>query len=128
MAIPTSNYTNLRDKHSDQLLSITDYGITSVNQKSGSIATANSFGTSLPIYGLGKALVVLSGVWTATVFSQLSLSTAATPATWYDLSSYTANQVVALDYGVACSIRVGIKTGDYTSGTMNYFIKTGGRP
>jgi hypothetical protein len=128
MAIPTSNYTNLRDKHSDQLLSITDYGITSINQKSGSIATSNSFGTSLPIYGLGKALVVFSGTWTATVFSQLSLSTAATPATWYDLSSYTGNQVVALDYGVACSIRVGIKTGDYTSGTMNYFIKTGGRP
>ena len=128
MAKPTSPYSNLREKQTDQLLSITDYIVTSVEQKTGSIATANSFGTSLPIFGVGKALVVLSGTWTATIFSQLSLSTAATPATWYDLSSYTGNQVVALDYGVACSIRVGIKTGDYTSGTMNYFIKTGGRP
>jgi hypothetical protein len=127
MAKPTTTYQNFRDRTYDWLASMLDYNITSIDTKSGTLATSNSFGNSLSIYGTGKALVILAGAWTATVSLQVSLSTASSPATWYNLSTYGANMVTAIDLGVACSLRVGIETGNYTSGTVNWFTKTGGR-
>lgn len=126
--LPSSNYHNLREKQTDQLLTIMDYLITSSDSKSGSIATSNSFSDSLQIYGTGKAVLFLSGGFTANISLQCSPSTATIPATWYDLATYTNIGANVIDTGISCSLRVGIATGNYTSGTVNYHLQTGGRP
>ena len=128
MTIPDSEYSNQNERWLDQLITMTQYSIPSVSEASGTIATGNAFGTGVAMYGNGKALLVFSGTWTATVQLQVSLSTAAVPATWYNSSTYSSNGFNLIDLGVACTIRVGIETGNYTSGTLNWAIKTGGRP
>ena len=131
MTIPSSIYFNLSERQRDQTVQLLDeileYNVTAVNMKSGSITTANDFGTSLAVYGSGKALCFSAGTWTATISLQVSLSTAASPATWYNLSTYSTNGARLIDMGVACSLRVGIPTGKYTGGTLLWHLKTGGR-
>jgi len=128
MTVPTSTQDAQFDRYWDQLLQMTDYSVQSVSTKTGSIAASNTFGSAVQILGAGKSLVVLSGTWTATVQMQISLSTATSPTTWYDLSTYSVNAVETVDIGVACSLRVGIKTGNYTSGSVHWAMKVGGRP
>lgn len=126
--LPSSTYHNLREKQTDQLLTITDFLVTSSDSKSGSIATSNSFGDSLQLFGSGKAMLFLSGGFTAYISLQCSPSTASVPTSWYDLSTYSIPGANVIDAGIACSLRVGVKTGQFTSGTVNYYLKTGGRP
>jgi hypothetical protein len=131
MTIPSSVYFNLSERQRDQTVQLLDeileYNVTAVNMQSGSITTANAFGTSLAVYGSGKALAVFAGTWTATASLQVSLSTATSPATWHNLSTYSTNGARLIDMGVACSLRIGIPTGSYTAGTLLWNLKTGGR-
>lgn len=126
--LPSSTFHNANEQMRDQLLKIADFLVTSVDTKSGNLSTANSFSEPLQVYGTGKAMLFLSGNFTANISLQCSPSTSAIPSTWYDLATYTNIGAKVVDTGIACSLRVGVKTDNYTSGTINYYLKTGGRP
>lgn len=127
--ITTDRY-NATEQWLDRIERVSRYLVPNVTQLSGSLVTDNSFGTALNIFGTGKALMGLvpATSFTGIVYLQLSLSTATSPTTWYDLATYSIGAFKLVDIGTACSLRVGIKTGDYTSGTMAWELKTGGRP
>ena len=74
---------------------------------SGTTATERAFG------------LFISGTWVGTVTLQRSL---ATPDSWTDVTTYTTNQSITFNDGLTNQIafyRLGIKTGNYTSGTAN---------
>ena len=58
----------------------------------------------------------ISGTWAGTVTMQRAFPSA--PTTWYDVETFTSNEEGQLfDYERGNKYRMGIKTGDYTSGT-----------
>jgi len=128
MTVPSSNYSNQNERWRDQMARMADYTVPSISSKSGSIAASNTYGSAVQLLGRGCALIVVAGTFAATVFAQLSLSTATSPGTWYDIKSFAAATIQVIEPLVACSARVGVKTGGYTSGTVSWAIKTGGRP
>lgn len=80
-----------------------------------SIAAQNTF--SDPVAIRGTFNLSLSGTWVATVHLQRSYPDA--PTTFFDVASYTANvedRGTEAESGVL--YRVGVKTGNYTSGTV----------
>ena len=85
-------------------------------------ATAeNQFSDAIRITGVGSArymYITITGTWSATVTVQRSFGS---PGSWVDERDYTANQSNNLiNDGLdnqEIYYRVGIKTGDYTSGT-----------
>lgn len=70
--------------------------------------------------GAGRAIeITRSGTWTATVTLQRSISE---PGSWADVTTYTTNATVTYNDGLdnqTIYYRIGIKTGDYTSGTAD---------
>ena len=97
-----------------------------VNQVSGvsaSIAAENTFTSGLKVTGSGdnrSVTVTLTGTWVATVVLQVSTDN----STWSDVPGYTWNGNVTGPYldgldGQTRYYRVGVKTGGYTSGTVN---------
>lgn len=128
MTIPTSSKDAQFDRYWEQLLQMADYSVQSVSTKTGSIAASNTYGSAVQLLGDGRALVIFSGTWTATTHIQIALSTATSPSTWFDIKSFTSNDTNVVEPKVACSLRVGVKTGNYTSGTLDWAIRTGGRP
>jgi len=70
----------------------------------------------------------LSGNFDANVSLQCSPSTASIPAAWFHLGTYNNIGAKLIDTGIACSLRAGIAIGNYTSGTCNLILQTGGRP
>lgn len=93
-----------------------------------SIAAQNTFTNSIRVSGLGahgvggtsaRSFVInVSGTWVGTVTLQRSFGT---PGSWADVTNYTTNQTnVIFDDTLDNQIiyyRLGIKTGNYTSGT-----------
>jgi len=88
---------------------------------SDSIAAQNTFGTAIRVTGVGVDRAfnyALTGTWSATVTLQRSIDSATTGFT--DVTTYTVNQSASYNDGLTNSIvwyRLGIKTGNYTSGT-----------
>lgn len=80
-----------------------------------SIAAQNTF--SDPVAITGDFNLSLSGTWVATVHLQRSYPNA--PTTWFDVASYTANiEDRGFEPETGVQYRVGVKTGNYTSGTV----------
>jgi hypothetical protein len=66
-----------------------------------------------------RVTIIRSGTWSGTVTLQRSV---AEPGAWYDVATYTSNGTTQYDDGLADQIiyyRIGIDSGDYTSGTCN---------
>ena len=98
------------------------YRITSTGQTvSSSIAAQNTFTDPIRVTGVGSSrtfTVNISGTWSATVSLQRSIGD---DASWEDTgTTYTSNTVVTFADGLDNQIiyyRLGVKTGNYTSGT-----------
>lgn len=88
----------------------------------GSVTAANQFTNAILVEGVGSQRVftiVISGTWVATVTLQRSLTSGAGP--WEDVTTYTANTTVAYNDALdnqEAWYRIGVKTGNYTSGTV----------
>ena len=102
------------------------YKIVSTGQIATATATgADQFTDSIVVNGVGGARrisVSIAGTWSATITLQYSVGE---PGAWIDLSEYVANTAFgytdSLD-GQVIYYRVGIKAGDYTSGTASLII------
>lgn len=99
------------------------YRIDSVGQTvSATLTGANQFSSPIRVAGVGGQRsfgVMVTGTWAATVTLQAS---AAEPGNWVDVEAYTVNQSKSYDDDLDNQIifyRIGIKTGNYTSGTAN---------
>lgn len=90
------------------------------NVQTASITAQNTFTTAIvtpPVpRGLAnKVSVSISGVWVATVTLQRSFD----GATFFDVSNFTANaEVIADEPEPNITYRLGVKTGNFTSGTV----------
>jgi hypothetical protein len=87
------------------------------------VSAANTFTTGyIIVTGVGDAryfTVTITGTWVGTVTLQRSFDEG---ASWIDAVNYTTNQNYNYDDGLTNSTvryRIGIKTGNYTSGTAN---------
>ena len=96
------------------------YQITSNGQNvSASISAQNTFTDSIKVTGVSGQRVfgiTITGTWSATVTLQASTD----DATWTDISNYTANTSTSRDDELDNQVvyyRIGVKTGNYTSGT-----------
>jgi hypothetical protein len=98
------------------------YRLRSVGQTvSAALGAENTFTNSIRVTGTGEARrfgIVISGTFTATVTLQYSTDN----TTWQDHTNYTTATSTTLLDGLDNQIvyyRIGIKTGNYTSGTAN---------
>ena len=88
-----------------------------------SVTAENQFSSSIRVTGTGTQRafsVIITGTWSATVTLQQSTDN----ATWVDATSgtYTTNTAVSYNDTLDNQIiyyRIGVKTGNYTSGTVN---------
>lgn len=80
---------------------------------SKAIEAENTFSDPVPLSGYFN--VSISGTFVATVTVQRSLD----KNTWYDVNSFTAPFEGAAMEPESLFYRVGVKTGNYTSGTVN---------
>lgn len=105
------------------------FRLSSAGQKvTASVTAANQFTSAIKVTGTGSQrpfTVIRSGTWSATVTLQRSLASDAGP--WVDVTTYTTNGTVSYDDALSNQTawyRIGVKTGDYTSGTaaleLNY--------
>ena len=101
------------------------YSITSEGQRvESNISAQNTFTNAIRITGVDSSRVftiILEGTWSATVTLQRSLE--ADDGPWEDVTSvsWTANTTETYDDGLDNQIawyRIGVKTGQYTSGTV----------
>ena len=79
-----------------------------------SIAAENLFTDSVKLTGFFN--ISLSGTWSATVTVQRSFDQG---NTWFDVESFTVNtEQYGLEPEFGVYYRVGVKTGNFTSGTV----------
>ena len=97
------------------------YRIDSIGQATENDFTAeDQFSNYIRVTGIESArkfTITRAGTWSATVTLQRSIGE---PGSWVDITTYTTNATTTYDDGLDNQIiyyRVGIKTGDYTSGT-----------
>lgn len=90
-------------------------------QTTDTLTGANQFGSSVRVSGVGntrKLTIDITGTWVASITLQRSLGE---EGLWTDVHTYTTNQTATIyDDGLDNEIafyRLGIKTGNYTSGT-----------
>ncbi len=85
-----------------------------------SVSAENNFTNSILVTGVGTSRdfsISIAGTWSATCTLQRSID----DATWEDVQTYTANTTVTFSDGldnIEYYYRIGVKTGDYTSGTV----------
>jgi hypothetical protein len=95
-----------------------------------SLTAENQFSDAIRVTGVDNSRIFdidITGTWTATITIQRSVGE---PGDWSDVSalSYTTNQNTTHDDGLDNQIifyRIGIKTGDYTSGTATATLSYG---
>jgi len=99
------------------------YRIASSGQTvTASVTAENSFTSAILVTGVGSQRVfqiTRSGTWVATVTLQRSFDSDAGP--WEDVTTYTSIATISYDDALANQIiyyRIGVKTGDFTSGTV----------
>ena len=99
------------------------FSITSIGQKVTAVVTgADQFtdDDSMRVIGVGNSRIFdidITGTWVATITLQRSIDES---GSWVDVTTYTTNQNTTHDDGLDNQIafyRLGIKTGNYTSGT-----------
>lgn len=112
----TASQDIFRPGHQGALFKVRSIGQTVQLSATG----ANQFSSDIRVTGVGTArsiTVVRSGTWSATVTLQRSLTA---PGSWTDVATFTTNGTATytddLDNQVVY-YRIGVKTGDYTSGT-----------
>lgn len=94
--------------------------VSSGQNVTAALAAENTFTTAIRVTNVGEQrrfTITITGVWNATVTLQRSLDS---QVTWQDVSSYTTNQATTFADGLDNQIihyRIGIKTGNYVSGT-----------
>lgn len=105
------------------------YKITSSGQVVEATATAeDTFTNSIRITGVGVSRefdYTIGGTWSGTVTLQRSTDNVA----WTDFQTYTTNQVISFNDtldGLEYYYRLGVKTGDYTSGTVQMSLSFSG--
>lgn len=98
------------------------FSLSSIGQAvTGAFSAQNQFTNSIRVTGVGAARnigILIAGTFTATLTLQYSLD----DATWVDRSTYTAVGSSTFNDALDNQIvyyRIGVKTGDYTSGTAN---------
>lgn len=98
------------------------FKIRSVGQRvTANIAAQNTFTTNIEVSGVGESrrfAITLTGTWVATVTLQRSVGVA---GNWVDVTSFTANTATTFNDNLDNQLvfyRIGVKTGDYTSGTV----------
>lgn len=106
-----------RSTHVGSLFKISSTG----QQVTLSASGENQFTSEIIVAGSGSDrsfTVAMSGTWTATVTLQRSFDEG---STWVDFETYTTNTNKTVTDGLAEEVyyRIGIKTGDYTSGTAS---------
>ena len=98
------------------------FALTSVGQKvSSSITGEGQWTSSIRVVGVDNSrifVILITGTWVATVTLQRSIDD---ESTWTDVTTYTTNQA-SINYDDSLDnqiifYRIGIDTGDYTSGT-----------
>lgn len=78
------------------------------------ITAANSFSDAVALYG--RFNLSLSGTWVATVTVQRSFDAG---VTWMDVAAYSSKgEYIGEEIESGVQYRLGVKTGDYTSGTV----------
>jgi len=99
------------------------FRVTSSGQTVTASATAeNQFTNAIRVTGVTTTRIfqyTISGTWTATVTLQRSLSSSSGP--WEDVETKTVNTTTSHDDGLDNQIawyRIGVATGDFTSGTV----------
>ena len=97
------------------------FRVRSVGQRvTASIAAQNTFSNNIQVTGVGenrRFAITITGTWVATVTVQRSIGVV---GNWVDVVSYTTNQATTFADGLDNQLvfyRIGIKTGNYTSGT-----------
>ena len=99
------------------------FSITSIGQKVSAVITGEDQFTdddSMRVIGVANTRIFdvdITGTWVATITLQRSIDET---GAWVDVTTYTTNQDTTHDDGLDNQIafyRIGIKTGDYTSGT-----------
>ena len=79
-----------------------------------SVAAENQFTDAVTLHGYFN--LSISGTWSATVTLQRSFDGG---STWFDVGARTENvEEYGLEPEDSVQYRVGVKTGDYTSGTV----------
>lgn len=98
------------------------FKIRSVGQRvTASIAAQNTFTTNIEVSSTGEErrfAITLTGTWSATVTLQRSIGVV---GNWVDVTSFTANTATTYNDSLDNQLvfyRIGIKTGDYGSGTV----------
>ena len=107
------------------------FRVTSDGQRVTQAVTAqNTFTSSIEVTGTGTQrpfTVIRSGTFSATITLQRSL--VASDGPWVDVTTYTTVGTVSYDDGLSNQTawyRIGVKTGDYTSGTANLELNYSG--
>lgn len=104
------------EDHIGALFRVTSVGQTVEDDLNG----ANQFTTYIKVANTGTArdiTITRAGTWSATVTLQRSISE---PGTWTDVATFTSNGTATYNDGLdnqTIYYRLGIKTGNYTSGT-----------
>jgi len=101
------------------LLIVNSNRLYAANESVTAAASAQNTWTSIiaPASGTGFLNVSVSGTWVATVTLQRSFDWG---STWHDVTTWTANAQKRLeDTERRVVYRIGVATGDYTSGTAN---------
>ena len=79
-----------------------------------SITAQNTFTEPVQLDARKKAAISISGTFTATVVVQRRLN----GSNWRDVQSFTGETEQSYEADVGQEIRVGVKTGGFTSGTV----------
>lgn len=92
--------------------------------KEKSVTAQNQFTDNLFVRFRERASISISGTWTATVTLQRSFDQG---STWFDVDPevpWTANIQTSFVCDEDCHIRLGVKTGNFTSGPVECRIGT----
>ncbi|MHB0965500.1 MAG: phage tail protein [Bellilinea sp.] len=107
------------------------FKLISAGQKvTASVTAQNQFTSAIEVTGTTTQrpfTIIRSGAWVATVTLQRSFDTSTGP--WTDVTTYTTNATISFDDALANQIayyRIGVKTGDYTSGTVGLELNYSG--
>lgn len=98
-------------------------------QRTATVTAQNSFTSAIEVSGVGENRifgVVITGTWSATVTLQYSIGT---EGNWIDFDTYTSNQSITVDDSLPNQLiyyRIGVKTGDFTSGSVGLTLTFAG--
>jgi hypothetical protein len=99
------------------------YKLISIGQSvSSSISSEDTFTNTIEVEGIGvtrQFTIIRQGTWVATVTLQRSFDSG---TSWLDVTTYTNNATITFNDGLDNQVvlyRIGIKTGNYTSGTVD---------